>query len=154
MYFWKIESLKDDIKNNKFDDKALLPYIILTITLYTFGTEIIAYLPHEEVNTWSYILSLMNILIPTLGTIYAYKKNGGANGTNFANKYFSINFVVGIRFLIYLIPMMIILIGYWEFTFPEEDNIPTTLFEVVVFSLWYILLYLNTAKHIGALSKV
>lgn len=154
MYFWKIELLKDDIRNNKFDDKALLPYIILTIALYTFGTEIMAYSPYEEVNIWTYVLSFMNILIPIVGTVYIYNKNGGANGTNFANKYFSISFVVGIRFLIYLIPMIIILIGYWEFTFPEKETPPTTFFEVSVLSLWYIFLYLNIAKHIGTLSKV
>ncbi len=154
MYFWKIELLKDDLINNRFDDKSLLPYIILTIFLYTLGTEITAYIPYEEVNLLTYLLSFMNVLIPIIGTIYIYKKNGGANGKNFANRYITISFVIGIRFLVYLIPVMIILICYWNFTFSEQETIPTTLFEIVVLSLWYIILYYNIAKHIESLSKV
>ncbi len=52
-------------------------------------------------------------------------------------KYILISFVVSIT-----------LIAYWEFNFSEQEIIPTTLFEVVILSFWYIFLYLNIGKHI------
>jgi len=112
------------------------------MALYIFFAEAMAYVPSEEEdNFWTYTTSVIGILIPILGTIYAYKKNGGENGKNFANKYFSISFVMGIRFLAYLIPIMIILIGYWEYRFGEQELIPVTPFEVILQAIWYGLLY-------------
>lgn len=103
MYYWKVESLKEDIVNGAFTDKQLIPYMVLYVGLYALSMEITGYLPYEHVNNWTYILSVLSVLIPITGTIYAYKCNGGSNGKNFASKYFSIGFVVSVRFLIYLI---------------------------------------------------
>jgi len=155
MYFWKIESLKSDINNKKLDEKASFPYILITIALYIFFAEVMAYIPSEEEdNLWTYTTSVIGILMPILGTIYAYKKNGGENGKSFANKSFSISFVMGIRFLVYLIPIMIILIGYWEYRYGEQELISVTPFEVILHALWYGLLYYKIAKHISDVSKV
>jgi len=149
MYFWKIESLKNDIHNGSFTDKQLIPYVVLYAGLYAAAIEITGHLPYENVNIWTYVMSMLNILIPIAGTIYAYKMNGGGNGSNFASKYFSIGFVVGIRFLVYLIPMIVLMAAYWIYAFGDQENLPTTFVEVFIFSSWFALLYIRMAKHIG-----
>lgn len=149
MYFWKIESLKQEIKSGSFTDKELIPYVALYAGLYAIGIEFAAYMPYEDVTVWTYVLSVLNVAIPVVGTIYAYTCNGGANGENFASKYFSIGFVIGIRFLAYLIPAMSVLFTYWVIVFGEQEQLPTTFVEVMLFSAWYGLLYVRMAKHIG-----
>lgn len=153
MYLWKIESLKEDIKNGDFKDKELIPYVVVSAGLYAASIEIVGYLPYEDTNAWRYVLSIFNVLIPIAGTIYAYKYNGGANGMNFASKYFSIGFVVGIRFVVYLIPLMVLMITYWVVVFADQEEWPTTILEVVLFSSWYAFLYFKMANHIGDTTK-
>jgi len=153
MYFWKIESLKKDIVGGSFTDKELIPYVVLFTGLYSIGIEITGYLPYEDINIWTYVMSAMNVLIPVIGTIYAYLRNGGSIGENFASKYFSIGFVISIRFLVYLIPLVVVMIIYWEIMFGEQEELPTTFIEVILFSAWYVLLYYRMAKHIGDTAK-
>jgi hypothetical protein len=153
MYFWKVESLKKDIVDGSFTDKKLIPYVVLSVGIYALGNGVAGYLPCEDVNIWNYILSILNVMIPIVGTIYAYKCNGGGNGKNFASKYISIGFVVGIRFLVYLIPLMVLIAIYGAVVFGEKEELPTTYVEVILFSAWYSLLYYKTAKHISDTAK-
>ncbi len=69
MYFWKIKSLKEDIINGSFTDKELIPYVVLYAGLYAIGIEMIGYFPYEGINVWTYILSILNVLIPIAGII-------------------------------------------------------------------------------------
>lgn len=154
MYFWKIELLKKDIVEGSFTDKELIPYIVLYAGLYAFSMETSGYLPYKDANIWTYILSILNVLIPIVGTIYAYKCNNSGNGENFASKYFSIGFVVGIRFLVYLIPLMALMIVYWVVILEEQEELLTTPVEVILFSAWYALFYYKMARHISSTTKV
>ena len=132
----------------------IIPYVVLYAGLNALGIEVTGYLPYEDVNIWTYVMSALNVLIPVAGTIYAYKCNGGGNGEKFASKYFSIGFVVVIRFLVYLIPLMVLMIVYWVVMFGEQGELPATTFvEVVLFSAWYALLYFRMAKHISDTAK-
>lgn len=153
MYFWKVESLKKDIVGGSFTDKELIPYVVLCAGLYALDIEVTGYLPYEDVNILTYVMSALNVLIPILGTIYAYKCNGGSNGENFASKYFSIGFVISIRFLVYSVPLIVLMIFYWEIMFGEQEELPTTFVEVILFSAWYALLYFRVAKHISETTK-
>lgn len=152
MYFWNIEGLKKDHIEGTFTDKNVLPYILVYVGLGAFFGELMHYITYEEVNVWSYILSGLNVLIVVAGTLYAYQSNGGSQGDNFAAKYFSISFVVAIRMMLLLIPITVILILYWAAVFGDQEDIPTTLLEVVLFAFWLSLIYFKTAKHIGETS--
>lgn len=74
MYFWDIESLKEDIRRGEFADKELIPYILMSVALYAMGIEFAGYFPYEDSGIWIYLLSILNILIPVGGTLYVYKK--------------------------------------------------------------------------------
>ncbi len=142
MYFCNIKALKEEIKSGDFGDKKAIVYIVVSIALYSIGLELTVLFPLvEDHNIWDGVDSLLSILVPVLGTIYAYRKNGGAEGKDFANKYFSISFVIGIRFLVYFVGLVMLMMFYWSYSYGDIEEIPTTGIDVLIFAIWYVALY-------------
>jgi len=149
MYFWKIKQLKEDIKTGRFTEKDRFVYAFIYIVLCAAGIEAMSYLPIENPNVWDTLNSVGNILIPFIGTIFAYRANGGGEGSDFLGRFFSINFVVGIRFIALLIPMFLALVFYYEYAFPGEEEIVSSPTDILPFQLWFALLYWRTCRHIS-----
>jgi uncharacterized membrane protein len=147
MYFWNIKALKNDIKENNFKDKEAFPYILMTIGFYLVAIEMMTFDIYYLENIWDKILIVIDILVPIVGMIYAYKKNGGEDGVNFANNYFAISFVMTIKFLLYIIPMIILLV------FLGYESTSTTAIEVMVLTGVQILLYFYIVKHIKDVAR-
>lgn len=150
MYFWNIKALTEDIRQGDFSDKDVISYIVLSLLLYSISFEALNFFPveNQNYNFWDIMDSFLSIFVPVIGTLYAYKMNGGRLGKDFANKYFSIGFVVGVRFFVYFLIFMPLLIIYWSYAYPNEDEIPTTFVDVLIFFVWYILLYYQIGKYI------
>ncbi|CZF82796.1 hypothetical protein GCE9029_03446 [Grimontia celer] len=154
MYFWNIEALKSNIKQGGFSEKDRFSYVLIYIVLGLFGMSFGAYFPMESPNLWDKIDDFGLLVITVVGTFFAYKANGGDKGTDFLGRYFSINFVVTLRLLPWLIPMLVGLGVYYFYAFPIEEEIVTTPFEVILFQVWFALLYFRMCKHIGDLKEV
>ncbi len=152
MYFWKIDLLKQQLATHGLTEKQLYYYILISVALSAIGIEAIGYIPGASPNAWSYVQSIINAAIPILGTIMAFRANGGESGVQFVARYFSIGFVATIRFMVLLIPIMIAMEIYWFSSYDMENEISTTGIEVAVFSIWYALLYAYIAKHIRKVS--
>jgi uncharacterized membrane-anchored protein YitT (DUF2179 family) len=151
MYFWKIDKLKDHIKKGKLSEKDKFIYAFIYITITTIFVELISYLPvpFEQRNVWDVIDSISYVLIVIFGTLFAFRANGGSNGIDFLGKYFSISFVLGIRFLALLAPIAIMLFFYYLFAFGEEEIITSTPFDTLPFNILLGLLYWRTYIHIS-----
>ncbi|WP_221799301.1 hypothetical protein [Oceanobacter mangrovi] len=149
MYFWKIEELKEDIRASDFRENDRFIYAFLYLGLSAIGMEVMMYMPVENPNIWDLVDSIGNIIIPIAGTFFAYKANGGANGSDFLGRFFSINFVVAIRFIALLIPMSIALVAYYMYTFPGDQYIVSTPADTIPFQIWLAFLYVRTCKHIS-----
>ncbi|MEE9337564.1 MAG: hypothetical protein V3U87_05750 [Methylococcaceae bacterium] len=149
MYFWKIEVLKEDIKNGLFTEKDRFIYGLIYIVLCAAGMEAMMRMPIESPNIWDTIGSLGNIAIPLIGTIFVYRSNGGKTGKDFLGRYFSIGFVVSIRFLVLLIPMFAALVAYYIYAFPDEEIIVSTPADKLPFIIWYALLFWRINKHVS-----
>lgn len=81
-----------------------------------------------------------------IGAVAAYRANGGASGVHFANRYFSVGFVLGIRFLSLIIAAgVFIACSVWAFDL--EAPIPVTFLEVMLLSL-LVAYYWRLARHI------
>lgn len=154
MYFWKIEALKQDIKSNHFYEKDRFSYAFIFIALSVIGMEAMMYAPIEDPNFWDTINSASNIVIPIVGTLWAFKANGGAKGVDFLGRFFSISFVVTIRFLSLFIPMFLLLIAYYINAFPEDEAIVSTPWDTIPFIIWFALLYFRICHHIAELKNV
>lgn len=149
MYFWKIEKLKDEIKTNNLKEKDRFIYAFIYIALSTIVMETLVFIPVEELNFWDKVSSVGNILIPLAGTFFAYKANGGANGVDFLGRFFSISFVVAIRFLLFLFPIVIVFVSLYMFMLPGERDVGSTPVESTFFFIWSALLYVRICKHIS-----
>ncbi len=99
MYIWNIEGLKKDIKVGRLTEKDRFIYMFLTFIFTSLCFEIALRTPVGSRNIWDTINSLSYFLIPVLGTFLAYRSNGADNGTDFLGRFFSISFVVTVRFL-------------------------------------------------------
>ena len=151
MYFWKIEELKESIKKDELSEKDRFIYVLIYIILYTLGLEAISLMPVETLNVWDYIISISNVLVVFVGTILAFRANGGNNGKDFLGRYFSIGFVVTIRFMVIFIPLYIALIFYYIYAFPEDEEIVSTIVDTALIIIWQAALYWRICKHIGAI---
>ncbi len=92
MYFINIKKLKEDIIEKRFSEKDRFIYILLFVMLDTIFLEFNIF-PIEELSIVDYASSIMTIVVTFLGTYFIYKANGGADGDDFAGKYFSITWV-------------------------------------------------------------
>jgi hypothetical protein len=149
MYFWNVERLKEDIKADNFKEKDRFDYAFIYIALSAIGMEATTYMPVESPNVWDSVRSIGNIIIAIMGTFFAYKANGGYSGTDFLGRFFSISFVVVIRFIALLIPMFIALFAYYMYVFPEDQDIVSMPVDVIPFQVWLIFLYICICKHIS-----
>ncbi|AEF55318.1 hypothetical protein [Marinomonas posidonica] len=147
MYFWNIEALKNDIRADNFSEKERFIYFVIYFVFSAIGLELVMYMPIENANLWDYVDSFLNILIVLVGTVFAYKANGSSSGNDFLGKYFSISFVVLIRFLIYLIPLLVSYIIYYEYAYSYEE-VATNYIDVIPFLVLSSLLYWNICRHI------
>jgi hypothetical protein len=158
MYIWKINELKKLIVERGLSEAQVFYYVLLFVGFSVVGIELMAYFPYEDPNVWNYLQSCLNFTIPIVGTIAAYHANGGAKGKSFAAKYFSISFVVLVRFLVYLIPVMVALFVYYALSsdwssLENDETFQTGWVEVVPLSVWYAALYGAVVKHIRDTAK-
>ena len=149
MYFWKIEKLKEDIKSDRFSEKDRFAYFIVGITLSAIGMETTTGLVEENPNIWDMLSAIGNVIIAVVGTVFAYRANGSANGKDFLGRFLSIGFVVSIRFLVFIIPLLIALAFLSITVFPEVDENMSSLIFILPFLSWYALLFWYICRHIN-----
>jgi hypothetical protein len=157
MYFWNIRKLKLHLINNGLTEIQLFYYILIYVALSSLGFELLVFFPSsEESDMTTYAASTINVLIPIIGTIAAFRANGGSTGSKFPERYFSIAFVAMNRFFVLLMPIIVALVAYWIITYGfEQDVLPTSSdFDfMIAFSVWYAAMYLYIAKQIGEVAK-
>ncbi|EHZ2848905.1 hypothetical protein V9657_004641 [Vibrio vulnificus] len=149
MYIWNIEGLKKDIKVGRLTEKDRFIYMFLTFIFTSLCFEIALRTPVESRNIWDTINSLSSFLIPVLGTFLAYRSNGADNGTDFLGRFFSISFVVTVRFCALLIPMLLLLSAYYMSVASENDALVSSAEDTLPFIAWLGLLYYQVVKHVG-----
>lgn len=120
MYFWKIDKLKDQIKAGKLNEKDRFYYAIAHMLFYAFTLETFIWVPINQPNMWVMADSIANILISVVGLIQAFKANGGRQGHDFLGKLASIGWVMYIRFYMYILPLLLLVLIYSTFGFYKE----------------------------------
>lgn len=146
MYFWNINQLKEDIRTNKLTESKRFKYAIVTLAVFAIGME--SRVSLENINIWDDISSISIILIQIVGIFFAYKANNGSMGTDFLGRYFAIYFVVSIRFLVFVIPVIIGVLLYYFYAFDFEEGIPSTSVDTIPFIIWTGILYWRVYVHI------
>ncbi len=149
MYFWNIESLKRDIVAERLTEKDRFKYALIYIVFSIIALEYFQQENSGKLNLWLQVEAALNVIIVLLGTYFAYRANGGENGQDFLGRYFSISFVVSIRFSVLLFPMIFVVLMYHSAFGVESELVSTSPIEICMFLLWTALLYANIVKHMG-----
>lgn len=105
MYFWKIKQLKDHLVEQGLGQRPLFIYIFLSSLIYAVIIEFAFLLPTEgATQAADFISPLLAVAVVAAGTYLCFRANGGGAGREFAERFFSIGFVTGLRVLAVYIP--------------------------------------------------
>ena len=152
MYFWNIDRLKQDLIENGLSQGALFKYIFVYVFLSALSYELTYNFLSEETTNIDYIQSALNIALTVFGTYFCYVANGENNGADFAERFFSIGFVISIRFIVLLVPIIIVMV-FLSWDSEDIDNMSTKWYEVALWAAWAALLYWRVIYHINQVAK-
>ena len=157
MYFWKVDSLVDDFKQNKVTQKEEFKYILLFSILTLLSTNSFVSID-STYNFYDTLDLILTIIITVAGIYYCFKINSDGDNKNFMVRFISIGLPVVVRVLAIAIPIFIIsaIIESSFFMTPEEmesDSSESTLSLVVLTSLIMIGYYWYLSKKIKDVSS-
>ena len=159
MYFWKVDKLVEDFRNNDVTQKEQFKYILL----FTIST-ILASDPALHIDSTYHIndlyMSILLVMDNIGGVFYLYNKNSTGDNKDFLPRVICLGLPVVIRTIVFCIPILF-LIGIVEAFFePElysadlEDEIyKTTYGEIAAVNIVMIFYYYYLANKISLVSK-
>ncbi|CAM3013387.1 MULTISPECIES: hypothetical protein [Vibrio] len=142
MYIWNINQLKQDIKRNQLTETDRFIYLFIYLLFMTITIEILSFAPDRyEFNEWYLTSFIANLIILFIGTYATYHVNGGNNGFDFLGKYFSLGFVVTVRFIVFLIPIAFVNSLVFSTHLESGKTFSTEGLETMLYIIWNALLY-------------
>lgn len=142
MYFWRVENLKADLVARPMPDREALPYLITEAVIVALAIG----LPKSDFNIWDLLGTMWSIGLAVLGTIYIFRQNGGSDGSQFLPRYFSIGWVVGVRyFVVALVLYLSLMIGLEIADFSMESS---TVIDFLFFSVSETLYFQRIGHHV------
>ena len=144
MYFWRIEKLKKSLSKNKPSQKDVFYYYL---ALSALGV-IFINLPIEFYSNISYrwIDWGVTILASLVSLIGSYIANGGSKGDDFFERFFSIYFVINIRYFVFVF-LASLLIGV------ISGGIDPEKITLIITTLFNFLMSYKTITHINEVSS-
>jgi hypothetical protein len=97
MYFWNINKLKEELKTGTLSQSEAFKYLIAT----TFFLAIADILPDTIYNQWDLLKGILILSITIIGTFSTYLSNNGPSGKYFLERLVSLEWVFGIRFVVF-----------------------------------------------------
>jgi hypothetical protein len=112
MYFWNLRALKRDLVAATLTESQLFRYFLAVLMFEAALWQLLALFPSEaEPGLWEYLDVAAALVLTLAGTVIAYRVNGAGDGRNFLGRYFPIMWVLTVRFLAGLVPLMVVLVG-------------------------------------------
>ena len=154
MYWKNINALKELLMHGELPQKMQMWYLLVTFALYEIFMELGTYVQEESNPAYlDYIVSVVSVLLVILTIVYSYVVNGKERGRYLMQRYISINFVVGFRYmflifitiLIVIVAVSIILENIYSIDF--FDKYIDIVFFIGTIAL-EITIMLSTIKHI------
>ncbi len=154
MYIWNINQLKSDIRHNRLTETDRFIYLFIHLFFITVAIDLIGYLPENyEFNIWNAMNSIVSVTLLCIGTYAAYKVNGGNTGVDFLGRYFSLSFVVNVRFIVLLIPVMLVQMLIISIFEDSSETTYLAAIESVLYAIWSGLLYWYLFKQFKAIQN-
>lgn len=143
MYFWRIEKLKAELATRPLTDRETLPYLVYFVGWTTAAS----FIPATFTNVWDGLGAAWSVLLAVIGTLYIYRRNGGADGQYFLQRYFAIGWVVAIRWLVILVLAIVAFVGVLTALGSEAED--TTWYEFLFLAIAEAVIYWRTDHHVG-----
>jgi hypothetical protein len=136
----------------------LFIYILLYALVAQFFAESTYTTPTDpDVKITAYLQLAIDLIIVGVGTYLCFYANGGNAGKHFAERYFSIGLVVGLRFLALMIPVFALFGAAWALLSPITGlaiDGPEMDYAIMVLTcIWMTLLFWRYIKHINDVAK-
>jgi hypothetical protein len=158
MYFWNIKKLKEELIRDGLSQRSMFMYILVSVLLAQLFLAIAFLFPSKDaINAIDYIKLLIDLSVVGAGTYLSFYANGAGSGVQFAERYFSISFVVGLRFIPLLIPLALLTgfaVGIVKIAFgitSVSSGIHYATLALV--RVWLVVMYWRIVTHINDVAK-
>jgi hypothetical protein len=141
MYWWNIHALKKELMMGPLPSSAACGYLVFFVLGATLPGS------GHQGNTWKIAGEFAQVVVAIIGTLACYEANGGPKGQDFLGRYLSIIFVVGIRFLLPVLGVILFLVLV-HFLLKDFEVTPLDALLGLVFNCIF---YWRTAYHIRSL---
>jgi hypothetical protein len=138
--------------------RSLFIYIFINVLLAQFFVGIGFLFPSKgAIDAIDYIKPLIDLAIVGAGTYLGFCANGSGSGVQFAERYFSISLVVGLRFLPLLIPLALVtgfVVGIVNYAVGLHSVSSAVHFKSMAsMRLWAVIMYWRIVTHINDVAK-
>jgi hypothetical protein len=147
MYFWRIEQLKRQMATAPLTDREVLPYLVVSVSLIS----LVWFIPSWARNEWDHINTGISVLLSIFGTIWLFRRNGGAESRHFLQRYLAVGWVVAVRWIAAL--LVVCVLFYGALYFLDVVSELTTWYEVLLFASAEVALYWRIGVHIHDLAS-
>lgn len=144
MYFWRVEELKTVLATRPMSDREALPYLIAFVALSGAAA---GGPPLETFNFWDWLQVGWSVALALVGTVSIYRRNGGERGQQFLQRYLALGWVVSIRWVLFLIPLLVL------YAVGMGDAGETTASDALFFAAIEAVLYWRIGWHIHDLAR-
>ena len=136
MNLWNINKLKDDLSNQKLNQRDLLIYYFLTgLIIALLIVPVDSFLYDYRLENYKWIDWGISNLIYLVSIFLCYEANKGSRGNNFIERIFSLTLLLEIRYIIFfVIPYLIFYVALIEETAYADivDLISTIILQIII----------------------
>jgi uncharacterized membrane-anchored protein YitT (DUF2179 family) len=162
MYIWNIKALKKELAANTLTESQVFVYFLTMLTLDTLMFQLAPLFPNTgHTNVWDYVGYVGSVVFTVGGALVAYRMNGGSAGRDFLARYFSLMWVLTVRFLVFMLPFLVLAMipmGYFfEALFGTEaageDFAALSMYAVMLSWAWFLVFYYRLAVHLRDVAR-
>lgn len=151
MYFFSLKPLKNDLAGPGLPEKERMKYLLAWMLAFTsaplFAT--------REAGTIEVATAIIVLLLTLFGVLLAWKRNGGAEGRAFTDRFLSIGWVISLRILVFLLSVNIFIgvlltgLGYGD-AIEQWEPVLASLFMIGAETYFAF----TIARHVGEVRQV
>ena len=162
MYLWDIKALKKKLVAHSLTEAQVFAYFLVVLTLDTLLYQLsMVFSGPEPAEIWDYVEYVGTVIFTVGGTLVVYRANGGASGRQFLLRYFPLMWVLSIRFLVFMVPFLIVagflMFGFFAETLfnTEAEGAESTITRALLVAswVWFLVFYYRLAVHMRDVAK-
>ena len=121
MYFWRVDKLVEDFRNDNVSEKDKLKYMLLLGVIMTLATDPILWIGSQYSIMDAINLPLM-LLVVVAGTYYCYVANRDADNKDFITRFMCLGVPILVRILVIAVPVFIVIVVVEEIFGVGQEN--------------------------------